>query len=1064
MNAMNVRVPSGYRSVSLVLPTSTRMQALYERYEERFGDPVRKPYPSGLDKYIPMFLSGDVEEGRPGRGVPIWENIFEVCFVDVAGDGIFFDDQDDVDLEHYAGILGCDAIALHEFRDLFNAFGVIDEDVRPFAEILRERLDDDRSKGALVLGPDGTVDIEWYADVLDSDPLLISKYHHSILVNYRVRSRRSRGAYGTITEERVRALLDRDFAAGRLKTSRGGKIDRGYYCELLGCEKSGLTKFTKTVLREYEQRVPLVSGPAKRLDEIREWLEAQYKAGLLPLIHGKIDRTFCAKHFGFSSSYPFFQVKQIADVVKELDRRVAQDGYLLRQDQSQFEALAHYLAHAPKLNRDRLTVNQTLLAKECGIPEKRLRYGRFSDIIQKHDVQYLEQAKLSRIDPYIYGRVFGFGHLEEFWSRGFLLNVADGFKNYALSNWSGKSTVNPHRHLVNMLDWIGRSNRVECLSVVQEAERYNRIITGDAWEDAFLAYDDAIDGLISSGDLSKRFASRKLTGALQACRGLEQKKTIPAHSLMVVGPKNAKRLARHLATVVNVNHEISVDDEEIRAVIGNRLLEAAASRRIEFSFEEAERFVTNMVLEVRQGRELPSNLIEAIKVVLNRRLNALRVRLIALISEAKENLELGRRLLNEADIDPAGFITRYFADGVDWRGKHKIGRAAFPIVKGGNETDRRRSLANLLAFAKACFPGMIPPQSESGLMKFFARRFLEHGGMRAIEHMLYPTAETAAAVLALYLIESGANVAVGRELKRNCIADSEYDGLKEITGVKAAAQGKPIIMHFDADDVVLSSIKWLEEETGKLALVAGEDGSRLFLTRDDGRTKMMSDHWFRNWFKAFCQSSLGLPIAPNMIRPSVLLQAALENDGRLHLGMAIGQHGLAVSQGYQLKYPVRLMYDEYIRRFQEAFETLVTSSVEDAARLLGISKDEFDRRVGALQDTGLGVFCKNRLGRPGSEGRPCIEMDCWKCTQILIVAETESIATLQLWQESLRAVQGEWERDRPERWEAMWLPWLCLADVVQEKMSRSFILIWDGARKRADAIKASPTYVPPKPW
>ena len=83
----------------------------------------------------------------------------------------------------------------------------------------------------------------------------------------------------------------------------------------------------------------------------------------------------------------------------------------------------------------------------------------------------------------------------------------------------------------------------------------------------------------------------------------------------------------------------------------------------------------------------------------------------------------------------------------------------------------------------------------------------------------------------------------------------------------------------------------------------------------------------------------------------------------------------------------------------------------------------------------------------------------------MIVAEVDAIATLQLWQSSLREVRADWERDRPERWDAVWLPWLCLVDVVEEKMARGpMIKIWKAAAERAAEISAQRGYVLPRPW
>jgi hypothetical protein len=203
-----------------------------------------------------------------------------------------------------------------------------------------------------------------------------------------------------------------------------------------------------------------------------------------------------------------------------------------------------------------------------------------------------------------------------------------------------------------------------------------------------------------------------------------------------------------------------------------------------------------------------------------------------------------------------------------------------------------------------------------------------------------------------------------------------------------------------------------------------------------------------------------------MLRPSVLLKAALENDGRLQVGRAIGQHGQAVTRGYQEKLPVRMLRDQHMRRFQRHFETRVLQNAIDVAQSLGISAEEFEQRVNELQSTGLGTFCADPYLRPGSEGQRCRTVDCWReCPQLLVVANVDAIALLQIWQASLQEAQGDWERDHPERWGDVWLPWLCLTEVVQKKMSRGLLLLtWRQAETRAAELRSEPNYVPPRPF
>jgi hypothetical protein len=84
---------------------------------------------------------------------------------------------------------------------------------------------------------------------------------------------------------------------------------------------------------------------------------------------------------------------------------------------------------------------------------------------------------------------------------------------------------------------------------------------------------------------------------------------------------------------------------------------------------------------------------------------------------------------------------------------------------------------------------------------------------------------------------------------------------------------------------------------------------------------------------------------------------------------------------------------------------------------------------------------------------------------MLFVAEPDDVAALQIWQQSLKRAQGDWERDCPERWETVWLPWLCFSDVVEEKMVRGpLIKAWNAGTTRRQQVEAAPGFVPPVPW
>lgn len=429
----------------------------------------------------------------------------------------------------------------------------------------------------------------------------------------------------------------------------------------------------------------------------------------------------------------------------------------------------------------------------------------------------------------------------------------------------------------------------------------------------------------------------------------------------------------------------------------------------------------------------------------------------------------GRDLIAQARLDTEAFEEKYFGGSLNAFDRRRLLNDSFPAGTEIAEADI--GLSNFLLYLDRQHGG-IPPsansETQSKYGQFFSKRYLKYGGLQTIAPLLHPNAEAVGAVLTLYLIESGSNISVGRTLDNACLEPSDVEGHRRITGLKARAQGKPIIVDLPDTSPAVLSIEWLTETGQAVRAKSGPDADRLFVARIDSRNQLLTSHWYTNHFKRFvaCIDELrDLPLLPSMIRSTVLLEAALSNDGRLRLGLAFGQHSEHVGQGYQQKWPTRLLYDENIRRFNSEFETLVLSSIDESAKKLRLDAGEFERRLENLQNTGLGTFCKGRGVRPNRDGSRC-QIDCWnECPNLVLLAEINAFAVLQLWQASLRAAQPDWERDRPERWDEVWLPWLCFTDVVEEKASRGPLLkIWRAAQKRAAEMTADQGYVPPRPW
>ncbi len=259
-------------------------------------------------------------------------------------------------------------------------------------------------------------------------------------------------------------------------------------------------------------------------------------------------------------------------------------------------------------------------------------------------------------------------------------------------------------------------------------------------------------------------------------------------------------------------------------------------------------------------------------------------------------------------------------------------------------------------------------------------------------------------------------------------------------------------------------MKWLQNIYKSIPGIPSGVAERLFKARGRGAQFSILEEWrYRTDFKRMIASIPGyerLNVTPNMIRPSVILKAALERDARTMFSQRLGQHGTRVHElGYVDRHPTRYLRDTDIRLFQYSMETLVIQNVEDAHEFLKLDQEGMTRRVDALMRTGLGTMCANRYGKPGQEGSLCKSLDCVSgCTQLVLFAIPEEIALLQIWQQTLRDVEGDWIRDRPDRWERVWLPWLCFCDAVEVKMRQSHSQAWRAATKLSTEMLAHPNF------
>lgn len=873
-----------------------------------------------------------------------------------------------------------------------------------------------------------------------------------------------------ITEAALRELIEKDSATG-VPAVRENKISRSHYARLLGCTPGALTRFHRT-FSEYESKLGIVTGPTRQIEAMEAWLTSAYKSKQLEYDGRKLARKPFAEAFSLSGGTVLGRHSAINKLFTDLEAQARAENYTSAAHEATLEALRRELAHDPALNSDRLTINREALAARLKISSSKLKERTANALIKQEETEIQIAAKESKIDPYLNNRVYHFSTLKNKWPTHFLERLGYQFK-LTHAGKPASFTKTSHLNLLRLFQYIGSESDPYCIEILAECRSKGVIKNSSNWEEALHEYRKSLFARLSLQELEAISVDSAISNLRSALSLLAASRVVPETSVPIPGVRMFRHRRRHLASVAEAPPKETSPDRKRYLDFAEETFREACKRFPNISEDnDSGFFLESLALEINSSTSLLDDPTEAIRQLIERRLNLLRNVAEQVLTEAEDAFEHGRELLAMANIDGHRFEEKYFGSPMNKAVRGAIMRPLFHDALSGTREEAEQGLANLLGLIEQCHAG-IPPLGDSKIAghagQFFAKRYRAYGGLPNILPMLNPSPHATAAVLTLYLIESGANVSVGRTLDCDCIETSDLAEHQRITGNKARAKGKPIIVDLPEASPAVRGIQWLSVASARLRARAGADADTLFLARKGASVRLIPADWYTRWFKALVARIPDLcrfAMTPNMIRPSVLLNAALSNDGRLMTGMAVGQHGGKVSQGYQVKFPTRLLYDANIRRFQAAFQTLVISGIEDAAKKLGISKAQFERQLEQIRPTGLGTFCRGQPTQRTQEHGKCTKLDCWNdCPNLLLIAEIEAIASLQIWHSSLQTCRATWERDRPERWDQVWLPWLCFTEVVSEKMSRGPLLkIWIQAERLAAETAKHPNFVPPKPW
>lgn len=861
--------------------------------------------------------------------------------------------------------------------------------------------------------------------------------------------------------------LNARILSGTLVRGQNGRIHRREIAKSLRFTASALNFYLK-IIRAYEDAVGLGEGDVNcKLPAMRAWLDQNLAQGTLDIRDDKIVRKQLLDHFGVSAITNLLtRYPKLSDLISEYDEKVADWKYVPLAIASELEVLKGLLVNPP-IDKDGLTISRKALAETMGLPTDRLRRRPHSDYVKAAEEAWRVGVAQSRHVAICFDKPFRFESLIiDGWPAKFIERAAQSFGRKARA---GKlaTAENHYLMIIDLLRFVAANGSPSCIAVVKGMTDGVSLSTLAApWKLATLEFRDSLGARYPNRvSANSKVASCNAVMRLFGNEGVLPLLDRPLQRFREDSRSHLRSVAEAQVKTEEGARAPTVDDYLRFAM--SMLKEAGTKSEMSFSTTEEGDFTRTLRQELE--RESPSaveNPATVILRVLDRRLKLIGDAVWQAFEDGRRIWERGQELLARAVItdEEWSIVVNHKTGGQTAR--NRLLARLFP------KTDIETGIANLLSVVSKHYACVYPSSRLEGRSEgqLFAKFAFQYGGSPLLQSHLSPSTACVSAALTLYMLASGSNVSVGRELYHDCVEHSEEPHHSKITGYKSRAGGKPIFVTLEDRSHAVTAMKWLQKATALFrGGLASDVQPFLFINHSmRGGLKLLPEQTHRREFQALVASIPeleGLNLSPNMLRPSILLKAALEGNGSTRMSVAMGQHGTGVNQGYVNKAPYRFLHDLKIRHFTNHMETLVIQRVEQVQALLGVSPEKFEERMDRVAKTGLGTLCADRNGRPGSDGQLCKSITCWNdCPQLIVIARASDMAILQVWQHSLRAVEGDWIRDRPERWAEVWLPWLEFVNVIEEKMRQSFANVWRDATKIAEKIMAAPGFAFMRPF
>ncbi|TCA57162.1 hypothetical protein [Rhizobium leguminosarum] len=831
-------------------------------------------------------------------------------------------------------------------------------------------------------------------------------------------------------------------------------IHRGPIAAKLGIGETNLT-FHRIVFEYFEDGHGDRDDRVERDQALDELVEAaiqdSIKGRAVDVVAGKLQhRALIRERIPEAFAKP--RRPRTLAIFKKYDRIAIDSGYSRRSKDEVLARLSDLLDAGEFFNPLKGTVNRTRLEAKLGIPTL---FKEAEALVSKFEQENRDRL---RVDPYVAAiedTFFPFADLiSTRFPDHFVEKLTKGFRQ-SYSDLGADRARAHYRELMKLMSWLKEQKGL--LATIAESLQVRGRVKDADWLYALLQYHDSAP---ESGRRALVASLNNLTRKLSAhgifpwlANGISK------------GPRRAASTIKSFAEVAaqsSTDHERNVDDFmtfiEGLANSDNLSLFAESERldSMDFFYALKQDFLIN-------GREGPLEVVQATRTIIEKRQFAFNERFNSLIDAGIQRLEEGDALAAQG-VDPALYWEKLRDPSLTQGERNRLTRTYFPHP----DTEDRVALKNLLRLVRDVFKRAAPNADETNYT-FFQKRYQETAKYSEVQNYLLPSNAMMSACASIYFQGSGVNLPVGRKLLEDCYQDCDDKNFRKVIGFKATARGRPIIYYFEqkSDEVrALDAAKKWGKYLRDIAPPAYKNF--MFLQKVGARIEPLHQHALLSFFHAQRKSIDSLenvPLTPRMWRPTLTLLCAIDSGGKLATALAMAQHTEGVSGHYYDRFPLRLMHELRLRHFKELLEAAVVHSVPGAAAYISLDPKLLEKRLSEAIDVGIGIACADPYARSDDKRSMCNSLDCFRCKQMMIAIDAESLSWLIIWKSSLEHAEGDWIRDHPDRWEHEFLPFICLVEVVEELMSSAmFLPIWHEAEDIAGERLCDPDFHPYQPW